>query len=69
MSSVHSSYQLQVPATLKTQLLDFRRRVWTIKMVEALGVAAFSFGMAYLASFLLDRLIDTPVAVRWTASS
>lgn len=69
MSSVHSSYQLQVPATLEAQLLNFRRRVWTIKMVEALGVAAFSFGMAYLATFLLDRLIDTPVAVRWTVLS
>src|SRR5256885_2129829 len=66
MSSVHSPYQLQVPDTLEAQLLDFRRRVWTIKMIEALGVAAFSFGVAYLCTFVLDRLWDTPVWVRWT---
>src|SRR5262245_4744816 len=64
MSSVPSTYQLHVPATLEAQLLDFRRRVWTIKMIEALGVAAFSFGLAYLCTFVLDRLWDTPVWVR-----
>jgi hypothetical protein len=64
MSSVHVPYRLQVPATLETQLLDFRRRVWTIKLLEALGVAAFSIGLAYLCTFVFDRLWDTPVWVR-----
>ncbi len=66
MSSVHLPYQLQVPATLESQLLDFRRRVWTIKLIEALGIAAFSIGLAYLCTFAIDRLWDTPAAVRAT---
>jgi len=64
MSSVNSSYQLHVPTTLETQLLDFRRRVWTIKMIEAAGVAGFSVFIAYLTTFVLDRLWDTPVGIR-----
>ncbi len=64
MSSVHLPYQLQVPATLESQLLNFRRRVWTIKLIEALGIAAFSIGLAYLCTFAIDRLWDTPASVR-----
>ena len=45
MSSIPSQYQLQVPATLKNQLLDFRRRVWTMKMIEAAGLAVFTVGV------------------------
>jgi len=66
MSSIHVSYDLRVPATLESQLLDFRRRVWTIKLAEALGVAAFSIGLAYLCTFAIDRLWDTPAWVRAT---
>ncbi len=67
MSRIHSQYQLQVPATLRNQLLDFRRRVWTTKMTEAVGVAIFTVAFIFLCVFALDRLWDTPVWMRWTA--
>ncbi len=67
MSRIHSQYQLQVPATLKNQLLDFRRRVWTTKMTEAAGVAVFSLAFIFLCVFALDRLWDTPVWMRFGA--
>src|SRR5947209_17257779 len=46
------------------QLYAFRRRVWAIKLVEAAAGAAFGVLVAYLATFLLDRLFDTPAEVR-----
>lgn len=65
MSKAQTHYQLQVPATLETQLLDFRRRVWTAKMLEATGVAAVSVVVAFLCIFVLDRLWNTPSWLRW----
>ena len=44
MSLAEAQDRLQLPESLSDQLLDFRRRVWTIKMVEA--VAAAVFGLA-----------------------
>ena len=67
MSSVPSQFRLQVPATLKTQLLDFRRKVWTTKMVEAASIAIFGICMAFLCVFIADRLTNTPVWMRTTA--
>jgi len=43
-----------------TQLHDFRRRVWTIKSVEAGCGALFGVLVSYLIVFALDRVIDTP---------
>ncbi len=42
MSQAHWQNELRIPATLAEQLRDFRRRVWTIKLVEAIAVAAVS---------------------------
>jgi hypothetical protein len=67
MTRVQASGRLQVPAKLESQLRDFRRRVWTTKMVEAAAIAAAMLLFAYLAVFILDRLGDTPVAVRVAA--
>ena len=67
MSSVPSQFRLQVPATLKTQLLDFRRKVWTTKMVEAASIAIFFIAVGFLAVFVADRLTNTPVWLRASA--
>ncbi len=67
MSRVQSSTRLQLPATLQSQLGDFRRRVWTAKMIEAAGIAAFSLLAAYLCVFALDRLGNTPAWLRAAA--
>lgn len=60
----HSTDRLQLPESLKNQLLDFRRRVWTIKSLEAAGIAVFGVLFAFLSVFLLDRVYDTPTPVR-----
>lgn len=62
MSLAH--HRLTLPESLQTQLLDFRRRVWTIKLVEAVCGAVVGVLIAYLATFALDRVFDTPWEVR-----
>src|SRR5215471_17824840 len=64
MSATRSQDLLQLPSSLEGQLLEFRRRVWTIKSIEALGGAICGVAVGYLAVYLLDRLIDTPAGVR-----
>ena len=60
MSIAQSSERLQIPETLRRQLGEFRRRVWTIKTIEAACAAAFGVLAAFLAMFGLDRSWDTP---------
>ena len=57
-------HRLELPASLRAQLLAFRRRVWWVKLVEAGCGAAFGVLNAYLATFILDRFWDTPTDVR-----
>jgi hypothetical protein len=64
MSRIEWHQQLQVPEKLQEQLHDYRRRVWTIKLVEALAVAGLSLLVAFLSVFILDRLWDTPQWLR-----
>src|SRR5581483_3602663 len=56
--------RLELPASLRHKLLAFRRRVWAVKLAEAICGAAFGVLVAYLATFLLDRVWDTPAGVR-----
>src|SRR5262245_60516849 len=67
MSRIHSQYSLQIPTTLKSQLLDFRRRVWTIKMLEAAGVAACALAFVFLCFFVLERILELASWLRWSA--
>ena len=62
MSRTQRPEPLRLPPALKAQLFDYRRRVWSIKMAEAAGVAVFSVVLAFLCVLALDRLWDTP---RW----
>ncbi|HTI51745.1 MAG TPA: hypothetical protein VL475_12360, partial [Planctomycetaceae bacterium] len=64
MSLVQSHDRLQLPETLQTQLQEFRRRVWSIKMVEAGCGALFGLVVSFLALFAIDRLCETPGWVR-----
>lgn len=59
-----SGNALHVPASLQRQLLDFRRRVWTIKMIEAVAIAVFALCVAFLAIYAMDRFGDTPAPLR-----
>ena len=58
--------RLQLPGSLETQMHEFRRRVWTIKSVEAVGGAICGVVVGYLAVYLLDRMINTPAVARLT---
>ncbi|HQU44653.1 MAG TPA: hypothetical protein VNH11_34000 [Pirellulales bacterium] len=64
MSITHVHNGPQLPETLRVQLLDFRRRVWSIKTAEALAMAGFGLLIMYLAVFVGDRFADTPAWVR-----
>src|SRR3954452_20598304 len=64
MSAASSGSRLQLPASLEAQLLEFRRRVWTVKSSEAICGALFGIVLGYVAVFALDRLIETPAALR-----
>lgn len=64
MSRIQSSHRLQVPATLESQLRDFRSHVWAVKMLEAAGIALASLLAGYLCVFVLDRFWNTPSSVR-----
>ena len=60
MSLAYTPDRLRLPDSLQAQLHEYRRRVWTIKMVEAVAAAAFGILVAYLLLFCLDRVWDTP---------
>jgi hypothetical protein len=62
--SATTSGRLELPQSLQDQLRRFRDRVWWVKTIEALGGACCGFLTAYVAVFALDRLGDTPFAVR-----
>ena len=64
MSLAHTPDRLQLPQALEHQLHDFRRLVWTVKIVEAVAGACFGILAAYLVLFGLDRLWDTPMPLR-----
>ncbi|HEX4144950.1 MAG TPA: hypothetical protein VHY91_15705 [Pirellulales bacterium] len=64
MNGSRSNTRLVLPTSLENQLHDFRRRVWTIKMIEAGCGAVVGVLVSYLAVFAIDRLIDTPAWAR-----
>ncbi len=66
MSIARTPERLQLPSSLQVQLLEFRRRVWSIKTAEAVSAAAFGVVMAFLAMFAVDRVWDTPSWLRFT---
>jgi hypothetical protein len=64
MSLAYTPDRLRLPEELEHQLHDFRRLVWTVKIVEALAAAGFGILVAYLILFGLDRVWDTPGVLR-----
>lgn len=57
--------RLELPDSLRAQMLEFRKRVWTVKTVEACGGAVFGILLAFLVTFVLDRIWDTPASIRY----
>lgn len=56
--------RLELPVSLRTQMFEFRKRVWIIKTIEACCGAVFGVLLAFLMTFMLDRVWDTPASVR-----
>ena len=65
MSIARTPERLQLPESLQVQLLEFRRRVWSIKTAEAVSAAAFGIVVAFLLMFAVDRVWDTPSWLRF----
>ncbi len=64
-TSIHGSVgAIEIPGTLKSQMLAFRNRVWAIKLIESLFVALMIVSLSILTVYVLDRLLDTPRAAR-----
>ncbi|MEO1618369.1 MAG: hypothetical protein AAFV88_21130, partial [Planctomycetota bacterium] len=61
---MNETHGLQVPESLKQQLLAFRSRVRKIKLIEAFAIAIFVAAATYLAVFAFDRFTDTPGMLR-----
>src|SRR4051794_5843366 len=64
MSQAQWHNDLRIPSSLALKLGEFRRRVWAIKLVEAIAMATISVLVAFLTVFALDRLFDTPAWLR-----
>lgn len=60
MSSANQPLALSVPETLQRQLFAYRRRVWQIKMIEAVAVSVIAIGVAFLVVYGWDRIADMP---------
>ena len=56
--------RLELPSALRDKLLEFRKRVWTVKTIEALGIALFGILAAFVAVYISDRIWDTPSQLR-----
>ena len=61
---VNRESNLEIPESLKEKLLAFRRRVWTLKMLEAFAAAVIGVLIGFLLTYLLDRLFDTSSLIR-----
>lgn len=61
---VTRSGRLDIPESLRQRILAFRRRVWFIKLLEAVAGSIIGVFVGYLLTYGLDRLFDTPQIVR-----
>jgi hypothetical protein len=55
---------IPLPPLLENKLADFRRKVWIVKITEALLAALFGIALSYFLVFVLDRFFETPGWVR-----
>lgn len=55
-----------LPPILESKLADFRKRVWMVKILEGVLAGAVGVYASWLILFVLDRVMETPVWMRWT---
>ena len=56
--------EIQIPAGLSTQLEEFKKRLWKIKIAEAMLAGFFGLLFSFLLVFAFDRLFETSGAIR-----
>ncbi len=61
---VASNRQLEIPESLRKKLLEYRGRVWRLKMFESFAAALIGVLLGYLLIYASDRFLDTPRLVR-----
>ena len=54
----------RIPDALRRKLLGYRRRVWGVKVFEAVATAVVGVLVGFLIVFALDRFVDTPQVLR-----
>lgn len=64
MNAVPNRQRLNVPESLKQQLLGFQRRVWSTQILSAFAFAITGMVVAFLTVYLFDRIGDTPKSLR-----
>ena len=63
-SSSHQPHLAPIPDGLQRQLEAFRKKLWRIKISEALLAGCAGLITSFLFVFLLDRFFETPTSVR-----
>ena len=63
-ATVSSDGDLPIPPNLKRKLEDFQNRLWSIKIAEGALAGLAGLGISFLLIFALDRIFDTPSALR-----
>jgi hypothetical protein len=58
------SHQAPIPEGLRDQLEQFKKRLWQIKIAEAILAGFFGLLFSFLLVFGLDRFIETPTSIR-----
>ena len=62
--SDESPHQAPIPEGLRDQLEQFKKRLWQVKIAEAVLAGFFGLLFSFLLVFGLDRFIETPATVR-----
>lgn len=63
MSAIEEA-RLELPPKMKSKLVKYQRRIWTVKLVEGLCAAALGLVLSWMIVFLLDRFYDTTALQR-----
>lgn len=58
------THRIDIPESLRLKILAYRRRVWAVKIIEAVAGALAGILLGYLATYALDRVFDTPAVLR-----
>lgn len=64
MSEKPPSRQVTIPESLQLQLVDFRRRLWRMKIAESVAAGLIGLLVSFLLVYGLDRIIATSAWAR-----